>query len=73
MPGLQKKKVVEEVKESQYYGWSREDAAPLNQPMMPRRDTFLTRRLALLRYNDRMREMVEQYRDSVIKELKEGE
>jgi hypothetical protein len=34
---------------SQYYGWSREDAAPLNQPATPRKSTWLSRRLDIMR------------------------
>ena len=36
--------------QSQYYGWSREDAAPLNEPLLPRKPTWLSiRREAIAR------------------------
>ena len=58
------------MKDSQYYGWSREDAAPLNQPATPRKSTWLSRRRDLVKNNydadSLMREL-----DAVIEDLKD--
>ena len=59
------------MKESQYYGWSREDAAPLMIVSNPRRDTWLSRRRDLVRNNYDADSLMREF-DRIILDLKEA-